>query len=63
MLGAVIVNLAKTVFTSYFPDYWLFFLGALFVAVTLYLPEGVLGLAARLQALRAQRSAAASAST
>jgi urea transport system permease protein len=26
-----------------FPEYWLFFLGALFVAVTLYLPAGVIG--------------------
>jgi urea transport system permease protein len=32
-----------------FPEYWLFFLGALFVAVTLYLPSGVIGL---LRALR-----------
>lgn len=61
VLGAFIVNLAKTVFTSYFPDYWLFFLGALFVAVTLYLPEGVLGLAARVRALRSRRAVAAGA--
>jgi urea transport system permease protein len=27
-----------------FPEYWLFFLGALFVAVTLYLPAGIVGL-------------------
>ena len=27
-----------------FPEYWLFFLGALFIVVTLYLPKGVIGL-------------------
>ena len=58
VLGAFLVNLAKTYFTSNFPDYWLFFLGALFVAVTLYLPEGVMGLAARVRALRARRASA-----
>jgi urea transport system permease protein len=26
------------------PEFWLYFLGALFIAVTLYLPNGVLGL-------------------
>lgn len=44
-LGAVLVNFAKTVFTSGFlAPYWLFLLGALFVLVTLFLPRGVLGL-------------------
>ena len=52
VIGAVIVNLSKSFFTQAFPDYWLFFLGALFVAVTLWLPEGVMGLAARVRALR-----------
>jgi urea transport system permease protein len=60
VLGAFIVNLAKTLFTSYFPDYWLFFLGALFVAVTLYLPEGVMGLATRARRLQAHRTTAVS---
>jgi urea transport system permease protein len=27
-----------------FPEFWLFFLGALFIAVTLFLPQGLLGL-------------------
>ncbi len=52
VLGAFLVNLGKTYFTSHFPEYWLFILGALFVAVTLYLPEGLMGLPARLRALR-----------
>ena len=43
-LGALIVNVLKTWFTSVFPEYWLFALGALFVLVTMFLPKGVLGL-------------------
>ena len=44
ILGAGLVNGAKSWFTVAFPEYWLFFLGALFVLVTLFLPNGVLGL-------------------
>jgi urea transport system permease protein len=43
--GAFLVNLAKSWFTVSFPEYWLFFLGALFIAVTLWLPNGVAGIA------------------
>jgi len=49
VIGAAIVNLSKSFFTQAFPDYWLFFLGALFVIVTLYLPDGVVGLWQRLR--------------
>ena len=43
-LGAAIVNFAKTVFTSGpLAAYWLFALGAMFVLVTLFLPNGILG--------------------
>jgi len=45
--GAAIVNGAKSYFTAAFPEFWLFFLGALFVAVTLFLPRGVAGLFGR----------------
>ncbi|MDF1821346.1 MAG: urea ABC transporter permease subunit UrtC [Alcanivoracaceae bacterium] len=44
--GAVAVNYGKTVFTAALPEVWLFALGALFVLVTLYLPKGIVGLAA-----------------
>ncbi|MBC7945693.1 MAG: urea ABC transporter permease subunit UrtC, partial [Burkholderiales bacterium] len=37
-------NGAKSWFTVAFPEYWLFFLGALFVVVTLFMPHGVIGL-------------------
>jgi len=43
VLGAIVVNFAKTYFTGVFPEYWLFGLGALFVIVTLFLPKGILG--------------------
>jgi urea transport system permease protein len=46
--GAALVNLAKSWFTVAFPEYWLFFLGFLFIVVTLLLPDGVVGLARRL---------------
>jgi len=39
-----VVNGMKSWFTVAFPEYWLFFLGALFIVVTLYLPKGVIGL-------------------
>ncbi len=47
VLGAVLVNLGKTYFTGALPELWLFALGALFILVTLLLPDGLLGLARR----------------
>jgi urea transport system permease protein len=44
IVGAVFVNGAKSWFTAAFPEFWLFFLGALFIAVTLFLPNGLIGL-------------------
>src|SRR3979411_1457113 len=44
LVGAVLVNYAKTVFTSGpLAPYWLFLLGSLFVLVTLLLPRGIVG--------------------
>ena len=44
-LGAVIVNYAKSTFTTgLLAPYWLFALGALFVFVTIFLPKGIMGL-------------------
>jgi urea transport system permease protein len=43
-LGAVLVNFAKTTFTTgTLASYWLFLLGGLFIMVTLLLPKGVVG--------------------
>ena len=44
VLGAGIVNGAKSYFTVALPDYWLYFLGALFIGVTLFMPQGIIGL-------------------
>jgi urea transport system permease protein len=43
IIGAILVNGGKTIFTGLFPEVWLFALGGLFVAVTLFLPKGVVG--------------------
>ncbi|MBF0610086.1 MAG: urea ABC transporter permease subunit UrtC [Magnetococcales bacterium] len=48
VVGAFAVNLAKSWFTVSFPEYWLFFLGLLFVVVTLWLPGGIASLWSRL---------------
>jgi urea transport system permease protein len=42
--GAVLVNYAKTYLTGAFPEAWLFALGALFVSVTLFFPNGLIRL-------------------
>lgn len=43
-LGAVLVNFAKTYLTGAAPEFWLYFLGALFILVTILLPKGIAGL-------------------
>jgi urea transport system permease protein len=48
-LGALLVNGFKSYLTAAYPDLWLFFLGGLFVGVTLVLPDGVVGLARRVR--------------
>src|SRR5580658_2699624 len=59
-LGAVLVNYAKTYFTSGFlAPYWLFKLGSLFIGVTLLLPRGVVGTLHHWTALRRARVSAA----
>ncbi len=52
ILGAFAVNGAKSWFTVAYPQLWPFFLGALFVVVTLLLPRGLVGLAASLRKWR-----------
>ncbi len=51
IVGAFSVNYAKTLFTSWSPESWLFVLGALFVLVTLVLPKGLVGLFAQIKNL------------
>jgi urea transport system permease protein len=42
--GAMLVNYAKTYFTTALPEAWYYALGALFILVTLFLPRGIIGL-------------------
>jgi urea transport system permease protein len=48
MVGAVLINLLYSFLTGTFPGTWLYFLGALFIGVVLFFPEGIVGIAARL---------------
>jgi urea transport system permease protein len=50
IVGAFFVNGAKSLFTVAFPEFWLYFLGALFIAVTLFLPHGIVGLVRQIAA-------------
>ena len=43
IVGAFVVNGAKSWLTVAFPEFWLYVLGGLFIVVTLYLPHGVVG--------------------
>jgi len=47
IVGAGLVNGAKTIFTVAFPEYWLYVLGLIFILVTLFLPRGVVGVVQR----------------
>jgi urea transport system permease protein len=44
IVGAGLVNGAKSFFTQAFPEYWLYVLGLLFILVTLFMPQGVVGM-------------------
>ena len=60
VLGAIVVNYGKTLFTSGpLAEYWLFVLGGLFVLVTLLLPRGIIGTLNHGLGLRADAKSAA----
>ena len=44
IVGALLSNYCKTWFTGALPELWLFFLGAIFVLSTMFLPRGIVGL-------------------
>jgi urea transport system permease protein len=44
LVGAGVVNYARTLLTSAYPELWLFVLGGLFVVVTIFLPRGLVGI-------------------
>jgi urea transport system permease protein len=43
IIGAFAINGARTYFTAAAPEIWLFFLGSLFILVTLVMPQGIVG--------------------
>ena len=53
IVGAFIVNGAKSWLTVAYPEYWLYFLGALFIGVTLFLPQGIVGWVKKLKGAKA----------
>jgi urea transport system permease protein len=60
VIGAVLVNYAKTFFTSgVLAPYWLYLLGALFIGVTLLAPRGIVGMVHYWTAPRRDRASAA----
>ena len=55
VLGAIGVNWIQSWLTTSYPDVWLLFLGALFMGVVLFFPDGALGAFQRLAALFRRR--------
>jgi len=47
IIGAALVNYGKTVLTGLLPEIWLFTLGAVFILVTVFMPDGLIGLVRR----------------
>jgi urea transport system permease protein len=43
VIGAVLVNAAKSYFSENFPELWLYFLGVLFISFVLLFPQGIMG--------------------
>jgi urea transport system permease protein len=42
--GALLVNMAKMFLSEGFPNYWLYFLGALFIGSVVFFPDGIVGI-------------------
>ena len=57
IIGAFAVNFGKTYLTGALPEVWLFALGALFIAVTLFLPKGIVGLWSQIRSRGTTRKA------
>jgi urea transport system permease protein len=53
--GTLVVSYAKTFFSENFVQYWLYFIGALFIIVVMFLPGG---LASLMDKLRSQKNRA-----
>jgi urea transport system permease protein len=49
VIGAILTNLAGRFFSENYPDFWIFFIGAVFVIVVLFLPGGLMSLFEKLR--------------
>lgn len=43
IVGALVINYAKTSFSESMPEYWWYFYGFLFIAATIIVPKGIVG--------------------
>ncbi|MBP3967019.1 urea ABC transporter permease subunit UrtC [Paenibacillus sp. DLE-14] len=57
VLGAILLNSAKSAFSESYPDIWILFMGALFVVVVVFLPKGAAGLFGQLKWFRRRKTA------
>lgn len=44
ILGCLVVNFGKTIFSEAYPDLWLYLMGGTFIAVVMFFPNGLAGL-------------------
>ena len=44
VIGAIVVSFLKSWATRVYPEYWLIILGAVFILVVLFMPDGIVGL-------------------
>lgn len=51
IIGAIAVNAGKSYATRAFPEQWLYLLGGMFILVTLFMPNGIVGIPAQIRAL------------
>ena len=56
--GAVLVGSAKTFFSENFVEYWMYFIGLLFVIIVMFLPDGLAGLLDRIRGKHKQAAPA-----
>ncbi len=57
--GSILVGTAKTFFSENFVQYWIYFIGFLFVFVVMFLPEGLAGLLQRIRGMGSAKRARA----
>jgi urea transport system permease protein len=55
LIGAILVNVTKTFLSEGFPNYWLYFLGALFIGSVVFFPDGIMGLWKKWKKMKTRR--------